>query len=318
MKQFNKPEFGIIQESPSKFYGKFSASPLERGFAITLGNVLRRTLLSSTPGAAVYAIKIAGAQHEFISIPGIEENVSRIVLNVKKIVLSINSKMYKDDEHIEIKISSTTVGPIKAKDLVLPAGVEILNKDLVIANIAEGGSLDLVLYAKNSRGYRTFKENKDNKNIEPGMITIDSNYSPIIRVAYNSEIINLGKAQDSEKLILEVETDGSILASDAVALASKILISHLETFTEIIDKSIDDVVVMGEDAVEEKELDKPVEELEFTQRSLNCLKRANIDTLRELVSKTEDEIKEIPNLGSKSLLEIKQKIASLELEFKKN
>lgn len=318
MKQFNKPEFIIVQESPNKFYGKFAAAPLERGYGVTLGNALRRTLLSSTPGAAVYAIKIAGAQHEFTSIVGIEENVSRIVLNVKKIVLSINSTMFKDGETVELKISTTTTGAVKAKDFVLPAGVEILSKDLIIAHVAEGGNLDLVLYAKNSRGYRTFKENKENKNVEPGMITIDSNYSPITRVAYNSEIINLGKVQDSEKLILEVETNGSISASEAIALASKIMISHLEIFTELTDKSVEDVVVMGEDSVEEKELDKPVEELEFTQRSLNCLKRAGIDSLRELISKTEDEIKEIQNLGSKSLLEIKGKIASLELQFKKN
>ncbi|ATZ20678.1 DNA-directed RNA polymerase subunit alpha [Mesoplasma coleopterae] len=317
MKQFNKPEFGIVKESPNKFYGKFEAAPLERGFAVTLGNALRRTLLSSTPGASVFAIKIAGAQHEFTSISGIEENVTRIVLNVKKLILKIDNAIYSDDETVELKVGTSTIGPVTAGSLVLPAGVEVLNKDLVIANVAEGGNLDLVLYAKNSRGYKTFKENKELKDVVPGMITIDSNYSPIIKVAYGSTPINLGKAQDFEKLILEVETDGSILASDAVSLASKILISHFDVFTTLAEE-VEEVAIMGVETVEEKELDKPVEELEFTQRSLNCLKRAGISTLRELVSKTEDEIQDIRNLGRKSLKEIKDKVATLELTFKQN
>ncbi|PTD31663.1 DNA-directed RNA polymerase subunit alpha [Mycoplasma leachii] len=317
MKQFVRPEFILLKEGQDKNYGKFSVSPLERGFGITLGNAIRRTLLAATPGASVYAIKIAGATHEFTSIPGIIENVTKIILNIKQLVLRIDTSMYGDDEVVQLKIRSDIQGPVYAGDLELPAGVEVLNQDLLIATISEGGILDLVLYAKNSRGYKTFKDNKNEKNIEPGMITIDSNYSPIIKVAYSVDSAKIGRAIDLEKLELEVTTDGSITAIDAISIASKILVAHLEFFIDL-NREISVLEVIGVNQTDDKELDRTVEELDFTQRSLNCLKRAGINTLRELVTKNEDEIGSIRNLGRKSLKEIKDKVASLGLAFRQS
>ncbi|QVK01752.1 DNA-directed RNA polymerase subunit alpha [Mycoplasma mycoides subsp. capri] len=317
MKQFVRPEFILLKEGQDKNYGKFSVSPLERGFGITLGNAIRRTLLAATPGASVYAIKIAGATHEFTSIPGIIENVTKIILNIKQLVLKIDTSMYSDDEVVQLRIRSDIQGPVYAGDLDIPAGVEILNKDLLIATISEGGVLDLVLYAKNSRGYKTFKDNKNEKNIEPGMITIDSNYSPIIKVAYSVDSAKIGRAIDLEKLELEVTTDGSITAIDAISIASRILVAHLEFFIDL-NREISVLEVIGTNQTDDKELDRTVEELDFTQRSLNCLKRAGINTLRELVSKNEDEIGSIRNLGRKSLKEIKDKVASLGLAFRQS
>ncbi|ADR24020.1 DNA-directed RNA polymerase, alpha subunit [Mycoplasma leachii PG50] len=317
MKQFVRPEFILLKEGQDKNYGKFSVSPLERGFGITLGNAIRRTLLAATPGASVYAIKIAGATHEFTSIPGIIENVTKIILNIKQLVLRIDTSIYGDDEVVQLKIRSDIQGPVYAGDLELPAGVEVLNQDLLIATISEGGILDLVLYAKNSRGYKTFKDNKNEKNIEPGMITIDSNYSPIIKVAYSVDSAKIGRAIDLEKLELEVTTDGSITAIDAISIASKILVAHLEFFIDL-NREISVLEVIGVNQTDDKELDRTVEELDFTQRSLNCLKRAGINTLRELVTKNEDEIGSIRNLGRKSLKEIKDKVASLGLAFRQS
>ncbi len=315
MKQFIRPEFTLLKEEKDKTYGKFMVEPLERGFGITLGNAIRRTLLAATPGASVFAIKIDGAAHEFTSIPGIVENVSRIILNIKQLVLKINDKVIKDDEIVEIKINSSTSGAITAGDLELPAGVEILNKDLHIATVSDGGVLNLVLFAKNSRGYKSFKDNKNEKGLENGAIPIDSNYSPIIKVAYNVDITKIGRSIDLEKLEVEVTTDGSITAVDAVATAAKVLVAHLEFFVNL-SSQLDDVEIIGIADEDDKELDKSVDDLDFTQRSLNCLKRAGIDTVRELVSRSEDEIQEIRNLGRKSFKEIKDKVAQLGLNFK--
>ncbi|WP_027062996.1 DNA-directed RNA polymerase subunit alpha [Mesoplasma seiffertii] len=315
MKQFMRPEFTLLKEEQDKSYGKFMVEPLERGFGTTLGNAVRRTLLAATPGASVYAIKIAGASHEFTSIPGIVENVSRIILNIKQLVLKIDANIYTDEEVAELKIVTTATGAVTAGDLELPTGVEVLNKDLHIATVADGGVLDLVLFAKNSRGYKSFKDNTKEKNLEVGAITIDSNYSPILKVAYSVDSTKIGRSIDLEKLEIEVTTDGSISAVEAISIAAKVLVAHLEFFINL-NQEINGLEVIGVTDEDEKELDKTVEELDFTQRSLNCLKRAGIDTLRELVSKSEDEIQEIRNLGRKSLKEIKDKVAQLGLTFK--
>ncbi|WP_338984876.1 DNA-directed RNA polymerase subunit alpha [Spiroplasma endosymbiont of Diplazon laetatorius] len=317
MKQFSRPEFNLLKEEKNRNYGEFKVEPLERGFGTTLGNAIRRTLLSSTPGAAVYAIKIVGAAHEFTSINGIVENVSRIILNLKKLALKIDSKIFEDDEVVELKINSTRVGAITAGDIVLPTGVEVMNPELHICTISDGGVLDLTLFAKNSRGYRSFKDNKKEKLVVDA-ITIDSNYSPIVKVAYNVDATKIGKSVDLEKLILEVETDGTVTASDAVATAAKILVEHLQFFVNL-NEEINDLNVIGATNEEdEKELDRLIEDLDFTQRSLNCLKRANINSLRDLVSRTEDDIQEIRNLGRKSLKEIKDKVVQLGLTFKQD
>lgn len=315
MKQFMRPDFTLLKEEKNKAYGKFMVEPLERGFGITLGNALRRTLLAATPGASVFAIKIEGASHEFMSIDGIVENVSRIILNIKQLVLKIDSEQFPDEEVVEIKLKRDEPGRVTAGDLDLPTGVKVLNTELEIVNILENGSLDLVLFAKNSRGYKTFKENKKEKILDTRAITIDSNYSPIVKVAYHVEQTKIGRSIDLEKLEIDVTTDGSISASDAIAIAAKVLIAHLQFFAELRDQ-LDNVEIIGVLNEEEKELDKSIDDLDFTQRSLNCLKRAGIDTLRELISRTEDEIQDIRNLGRKSFKEIKDKVLQLELSFK--
>ncbi|WP_339033991.1 MULTISPECIES: DNA-directed RNA polymerase subunit alpha [unclassified Spiroplasma] len=317
MKQFSRPEFKLLKEEKNRNYGEFKVEPLERGFGTTLGNAIRRTLISSTPGAAVYAIKIVGAAHEFTSINGIVENVSRIILNLKKLALKIDSKIFEDEEFVELKVSSTRVGKITAGDISLPTGVEVMNPELHICTIADGGVLDLTLFAKNSRGYRSFKDNKKEKLVADA-ITIDSNYSPIVKVAYHVDATKIGKSVDLEKLVLEVETDGTVTASDAVATAAKILVEHLQFFVNLNDEINELNVIGATNEEDEKELDRLIEDLDFTQRSLNCLKRASINSLRDLVSRTEDDIQEIRNLGRKSLKEIKDKVVQLGLTFKQD
>lgn len=315
MKQFTRPEFSLLKEEKSASYGEFMVEPLERGFGITLGNALRRTLLAATPGAAVYAINFVSPNitHEFASIAGIVENVSRIVLNVKQLILKIDPKMYGDEE-VELKIKSATPGVITGADIEVPAGVEVLNKELPLITIADGGAIDLVLLAKNGRGYRSFKDNKEEVK-EVGLITIDSNYSPITKVAYRVEPTKIGRSIDLEKLIIEVTTDGSLTPVEAIAIAAKVLTAHLEYFINL-DEEINELEVIGTEEEEDQELDQSIDELDLTQRSLNCLKRAGIETLRDLVSRSEDEIQEIRNLGRKSFREIKDRVANLNLGFK--
>ncbi|QHX36156.1 DNA-directed RNA polymerase subunit alpha [Spiroplasma sp. TIUS-1] len=315
MKPFTRPEYEVIKNDETKNYAEFTLQPLERGFGTTIGNAIRRTLLSSTPGAAVYAIKIAGATHEFTSVNGIVENVSRIVLNIKKLILRIDETMFNQGEIAKLTLKSSTVGAVTGADIECPAGVEVINKDLHIATISDGGVMDMILMAKNSRGYRSFKENKKEKQ-EVGSITIDSNYTPVLNVSYEVLPTNIGKTQDFEILILKVTTDGSVTPSMAVAVAGKILSEHLSLLVDL-NTSATQLEVLGvEDETDEKELDRPIEELDFTQRSLNCLKRANVNTLRDLVEKSEYDIQEIRNLGKKSLKEIKDKVAQLGLLFK--
>jgi DNA-directed RNA polymerase subunit alpha len=318
MKQFTRPEFELLETTSSENTGRFKVEPLERGFGNTLGNAIRRTLLSSTPGAAVFAIKLDGAAHEFISLKGIVENVSRIILNIKKIVIRVDTKMFEDDEVAVLALKTSTVGEITAGDIECPAGVEILNKDLVICTISDGGKIDMELYAKNSRGYRSFKDNTKEKTPSSAaeVISIDSNYSPIVNVSYEVEPTKIGKSIDLEKLTIEVTTDGSVKPADAISTAAKILTDHLEFFVNL-NESIRDLTTIGAASEEdEKELDREIEDLDFTQRSLNCLKKAGINTLRDLVSRSEEEIQEIRNLGRKSFKEIKEKVAQLQLSFK--
>lgn len=317
IKQFIRPEFKLQSEDKSNNYGKFLVEPLERGFGITLGNAIRRTLLSATPGAAVFAIRIKGALHEFTAISGIVEHVTKIILNIKNLVLRINQDIILDGESVILKVISSKEGKIYAKDLIVPTGVEIINGDLLLATISKGGNLDLELYARNSRGYKSFIDNKKEKKYSD-LIVIDSNYCPIQRVAYNVEPTRVGKNADLEKLELEIQTDSSITPSNAVAIASKIIIDHLEFFVNLNEKIKSTQIILSESESEEDELDRSIDELEFTQRSQNCLKKAKIDTLRDLISKSENEIQEIRNLGKKSLTEIKEKISKLDLHFRKD
>ncbi|AHF57438.1 DNA-directed RNA polymerase subunit alpha [Spiroplasma eriocheiris] len=317
MKQFIRPEFKLEAEDKSNNYGKFLVEPLERGFGITLGNALRRTLLSSTPGAAVFAIRIKGASHEFTAIPGVVEHVTKIILNIKNLVLKIDQNIIPDGESVILKINSNKEGDVLAKDIELPAGVEVINKDLHIATIAKGGELNLELHARNSRGYKSFNDNKKEKKYAD-LIVIDSNYSPVQKVSYTVEPTKVGKNADLEKLEIEVQTDSSITPVNAIAMAGKILSEHLEFFINLNEAIKATQVISSETEKEEDELDRSIDELEFTPRSQNCLKRAKIETLRDLISKTEEEIQEIRNLGKKSLTGIKEKVAALGLHFRRD
>lgn len=317
MNKFLKPKFNLEMENHETNFGRFVVEPLERGFGTTLGNAIRRTLLSSTPGSAVYAVRITNAPHEFSTVDGIVENVTRIVLNIKELVINIDENVFPDNKEVVLKINSSQPGELTAGEIKCPAGVEILNKDHVICTIADGGTFEAEFYAKKSRGYRTFEQNKTEV-VSVGVIPIDSNYSPIRRISYSIEPTKIGRTTEFEKLILDVNTDGSITPSDAVAIASKILVEHLTFFVNLNEEIKNVEVITTTNEEEDNTLDKSIEDLNFTVRSYNCLKRAGIQTLKELVDKTEYEMLNVRNLGKKSFLEIKEKLEELELSFRRD
>ncbi|WP_342252539.1 DNA-directed RNA polymerase subunit alpha [Spiroplasma endosymbiont of Amphibalanus improvisus] len=315
MKKFLKPEIKFSVKSVNETKGRFVLEPLERGFGHTLGNALRRTILSSSMGAAVFAIRIDKVFHEFTAIKGINEHVAKIVLNIKELVLKIDNSIIPDGESVTLKISSDKEGEILAKDIICPAGVEILSKELHILTISKGGKINMELFARNSRGYSSFEDNKKEKTTAD-MIVIDSNYSPVKQISYNSELTKVGNSADLEKLELEIETNGSISAADALASAAKVLTDHLSLFfglNEIISK---EEMISEEIKKEDKQLNRLITDFDFTQRSLNCLRKAKIHTLTDLTSKTEDEVQNIKNLGKKSFQEIQDKLIQFKLSFK--
>lgn len=313
MKKFEKPEFKIATYDTTSNYGKFVIEPLERGFGMTLGNAIRRVLLSSLPGASVYAIEVEGARHEFSALDGVEEDVTSIVLNLKDLILKIDDET--DTSH-KLTINVKEAKVVTAADIVCPGGVEIINKDLVLAHVNEGGKLVMSIYARNGRGYVTSEGNK-NKNFPIGLIPTDSNYSPITKVSYKVNPTRIGHNSNYDSLELEVFTDGSMLPQDAVSLSAKILIVHFELFVELseIAKSID---VLSETIEEPKNKyqDMTIEELDLSVRSYNCLKRAAIATVMELTQKTEEDMMKVRNLGKKSLKEVKEKLAAIGLGFR--
>lgn len=315
MKQFVRPNFKVIRESATKNHGKFLIDHLERGFGHTLGNSLRRTLLAATPGAAIYGVDIKGASHEFATIKGVVENVVKINLNLKGVILKIDSNTFKEEESVTLRISATE-GNVTASMILVPSGVEIINGDHHIATVTKGGKLEITLYAHNSRGYKSFD---DNKKLVPsiGVIPIDSNCSPIVNVKFHVEPTKVGKSADLEQLTFEVTTNGSISPVQAIALAAKVLTAHLDYFVELSDNIRSIEVISTNEVTEADELDRPIEELDLTVRSYNCLKRAGILTIGDLISRTESEIKATRNLGNKSLLEIEAKIAALGLTFRR-
>ncbi|WP_381415339.1 DNA-directed RNA polymerase subunit alpha [Spiroplasma endosymbiont of Anurida maritima] len=317
MKPFIRPEFSINSEDKVNNSAVIVAEPLEKGFGDTLGNAIRRTLLFATPGAAVYALKVKGASHEFTALEGVLEHMTQIVLNIKDLVIKINPEIYPENESVLIKGIRREEGELLSGDLEVPEGVEIINKDLVIATVADGGNFEVELYAKNSRGYKTVEENKKDKKYTD-LIVIDANFSPIEKVSYHAKDTKVGKSVDLEKLEIIVKTNGSIEPMDAVAIAGKVINDHMEFFVNLKEELSETNVIATATEEQEDELDRAIEELEFTQRSQNCLKREQINTVRDLITKTEDEIETIRNLGKKSLTEIKEKVKSLGLEFKKD
>lgn len=318
MQKFERPKIEIEEINEAENYGCFSIAPVERGFGTTLGNALRRVMISSLPGAAVYSIKIEGVFHEFSSIKGVKEDVTLIILHLKNLILKIDNN---DDETYSLRIDAKGPCTVTAKDIICPTGVEILNPDLEIATIDEGGVLDMELKAKAGRGYVSADENKRNyQNSSQGIGTIytDSIFTPVTRANYSSEPTRVGQNVKYDALKLEVWTDGSLKPSEAIALAAKILMDHLDLFRNIDKIAVDKESVLKEKTheVDVKKVNMSVEDLDLTVRSYNCLKRAGITTVDELTQKTEEEMSRVRNLGKKSLKEVKEKLQQLGLGFK--
>ncbi|OQC49585.1 MAG: DNA-directed RNA polymerase subunit alpha [Tenericutes bacterium ADurb.Bin024] len=298
-------------------YGKFVLEPLERGFGQTLGNSFRRLLLSALPGASVFAITIDGARHEFATLPGVVEDVTMITLNLKQLILKIEDK----DTTIK-RLEVDVVGPavVTGADITLPYGVEVISKDLVIANVAEGGHLKMTIFARNGRGYVTSESNKAERQKVGGAIGViatDSNYSPVTKVNYTVSNTRVGHDENYDRLTLEVWTNGSITPQAAVALSAKILIEHYKPFLDLEEATVDVEVFAEQEAQAPAQMeDKKIEELDISVRSYNCLKRAGIQTVLELASKTEEEILKVRALGKKSFKEIKDKLKELGLNFR--
>ncbi|MDY5853327.1 MAG: DNA-directed RNA polymerase subunit alpha [Bacilli bacterium] len=314
MRKFEKPSFKVAKFNTSTNYGEFVIEPLERGFGITLGNALRRVLLSSLPGASVYAVEIEGARHEFSALEGVVEDVTTIILNLKDLVLEID----EDDENSIKKINVDVKGPaeVTAADLQLPANVSVINPDLHIATVAEGGSLRMTIHARNGRGYVTAEGNKSS-NYHVGTIPTDSNYSPITKVSYVVEPTRVGHDSRYDRLHLEIWTNGSMLPQDALALAAKILVEHFELFLEVSDIA-QNVNIIAEKVEKEVNVYEQmnIDELDLSVRSYNCLKRAGIQTVMELTQKTEEDMMKVRNLGKKSLKEVKEKLMAIGLSFR--
>jgi DNA-directed RNA polymerase subunit alpha len=313
MLRFEKPEYKITEYIENNHYGKFELEPLERGFGTTIGNALRRVMLSSLPGSAITSVKIEGVMHEFQKIDGVVEDVTAIVLALKSIVLKNHS-----EEDKVIRLYADKEGAVTAGDIERDADIEIINPDLVIANIVKGGKLEMEMTVSNGRGYVDSKANQkllgENK---VGVIAIDSLYSPIERVSYEVESARVGQNENFDKLIMNVYTNGSITPEEAVALSAKILIEHFNILTDL--NSISDVSgLMAEKKVDTitKTLETPIEEIEFSVRAYNCLKRAGINTVQDLISKKEVEVTKIRNLGKKSLKEVIDKVKEMGLKFR--
>ena len=311
MIEFEKPKIHKIEET--KDYGKFIIEPLERGYGTTLGNSLRRILLSSLPGAAITDVQIDGVLHEFSTVEGVLEDVTAIILNLKKVALKIDSE---DAQALEINV----VGPmdVTAGDINGSSDGEILNPDLHIATVAEGASFHVRMNADKGRGYVSASDNKAKNDEMPiGVLAIDSIYTPIERVNYQVEKTRVGQKNDYDKLTLDVWTNGSITPSEAISLSAKILTEHLTLFVDLTDEAKNaEIMIEKEETHKEKMLEMTIEELDLSVRSYNCLKRAGINTVQELTNKSEADMMKVRNLGRKSLEEVKAKLADLGLSLR--
>ena len=313
MISFEKPEYKIAEYVESNHYGKFELEPLERGFAITIGNALRRVMLSSLPGSAITSVKIDGVLHEFQKIEGVVEDVTTIVLNLKGVVLKNHSQEVKT-----IRLSSDKEGVVTAGNIEKDADIEVINPDHVICTLVKGGKIDMEMTVANGKGY---VEAKENKKIfcegKPEVIAIDSSYSPIELVKVEDEKTRVGQNENFDKLTMHVYTNGSITPEEAMALSAKILIEHFNIIADL--NAISNVSgLMQEKQVDNitKTLETPIEEIEFSVRAYNCLKRAGIHTVQDLINKREVEVTKIRNLGKKSLKEVIDKVHEMDLKFR--
>ena len=310
MVEIEKPRIECIEKPGDSSYGKCVVEPMERGYGTTLGNSLRRILLSSLPGTAVTSIKIAGVQHEFSSVPGVKEDVTEIVLNVKGIVAKLHSEGIKT-----VYIEANGEGVVTAGDIKADAEVEILNPEHHIATLGADASFNMELTLSHGRGYVPAERNKLSQNII-GVIPVDSVYTPVKKVNYTVENTRVKDLTDFDKLTLEVWTNGTIAARDAVSLGARILCDHFMLFTDLSETmGSKSTVVEKAEAQRDKVLELTIEELDLSVRSFNCLKRANINTVEDLISKTEDEMMKVRNLGRKSLEEVINKLAMMGLSL---
>lgn len=312
MIEFEKPNIKCLEIDDEKKYAKFVCEPLERGYGITIGNSLRRILLSSLPGCAIKSVKIDGAQHEFTTIPNVVEDVPEIVLNLKMVRI----KMDKNEEKT-LRINFEGEGEVKAGDIITDGTVEVLNPDLHIATVSKGGKLNMEMVADMGRGYNTAEKNKT-ANQPIGVIAIDSIYSPVKKVNYSVENTRVGQMVDYDKLTIELWTDGSLEPYEALSLAAKVFTEHLKLFVDLSETAKNtQIMIEKEENKKEKILEMPIEDLELSVRSFNCLKRSGISTVGDLANKTETDMMKVKNLGKKSLEEVIAKLHDLGLDLAK-
>ena len=311
MIEFEKPNIECLEVDDNNNYAKFVCEPLERGYGVTIGNSLRRILLSSLTGCALTSVKIEGVLHEFSSIPNVVEDVPEIIVNLKNVRLK-----FTENEEKVMRINFKGEGEVTAGDIITDGTVEILNPDLHIATVAEGGQLIMELTADMGRGYSPSEKNKK-PNQDISVLPIDSIYTPVKKVNYQVKNTRVGQMVDYDKLIIEVWTDGSLKAHEALSLAAKVMTGHLELFIDLSEATKNtQVMIEKEESKKEKVLETSIEELELSVRSFNCLKRAGISTVEDLTNRSEADMMKVRNLGKKSLDEVIAKLHSLGLNFK--
>ena len=312
--KFEKPK--TITEEIEENYGRFVISPIDRGFGITIGNSLRRVLLSSLPGAAIINCQIDGVEHEFTAIENVVEDVTTVVLNLKGVVLTIDSNNPNVQKRLEIIIDGPS--DVHARDIIADDEVEIVNPDHYICHVNKGKRLRMVMHAKRGNGYHSAEKNAAFDNMV-GVIPIDSLYTPVIRAGYTVDKTRVDDNADYDKLTFEVWTNGSINPKEAIGMASKMLIDHFNALVELSTKAMgEDFMIERKSEEQTRNLEKPIEDLDLSVRSYNCLKRAGIHTLGELIEKTEEDMMKVRNLGKKSLKEVKQKLEELNLSLAKH
>ncbi len=323
MEKFLKPEFKKIIKNDTKNpnLGIFILEKLSRGFAQTIGTSLRRTILSSIPGASIFAIEISGVQHEFQPITNVKEDAVELVLNLKELIIEVDEEKIDLDEVYEFKFKSKKEGEVSAGEIEVPEGFEIINKDLIIANLFKSNALEFVLYVQYSRGYRTFEENKEfvkeKLGSKIGLIAIDSLYSNVKNVNYRIEKVNPGEAKVFERLILEIETKGNFLPEKIISQAASILSNYYKSFNDLYEVNLDEQFVKEVEEVEDdSNLLMPIDSLNLSARSENALKLAGIKTVEELIDRPVSALQDIKNLGEKSKIEIIQTIQELGFSFK--
>lgn len=313
MMEIEKPRIDTVQLTADGTYGKFVMEPLERGYATTLGNSLRRVLLSILPGAAVTSVKIDGVVHEFSTIPGVKEDVTEIILNIKGLIAKLHADTAK-----KIYIEAEGPGVVTAASIKADSEVEILNPDMYIATLDAGATLNMEMTLEKGRGYVSAEQNKKQINVI-GVIPVDSIYSPVLKANFYVDNTRIGNVTDKGKLTLEVWTDGSLRANEAVSMSAKILMEHLELFLDLAAGVSETESILSEKSDNEKEkvLDLTIDELDLSVRSFNCLKRAGINTVEDLINKSEDDMMKVRNLGRKSLEEVIAKLDSFGFTLKK-